>query len=139
MALSRLSLDDWEMVPRRSSTPKQLHNFDMEDEPVDDEENVVGIFASLLIPGKGDPQNNQAVLLDKTSGKIIYVGSTSSIPSKYSDVELDRIEVLMPGMWECHSHFMGADPNRPINSENLGMTNPAEAGARNVRALKETL
>lgn len=34
---------------------------------------------------------------------------------------------------------MGADPTKPINSENLAMTNPVTAGARNVRALKDTL
>lgn len=34
---------------------------------------------------------------------------------------------------------MGADPHKPINSENMALTNPTVAGARNVRALKDTL
>lgn len=100
---------------------------------------LVGILASLLLPGKEKPLHDQAILSDKKSGKIIYVGSPSKIPSEYSNAHLQEVPVVMPGMWECHSHFMGASPNKPIDSENLAMTNPAEAGARNVRALKETL
>lgn len=42
-------------------------------------------------------------------------------------------------MWECHSHFFGASSERPIDMENMVMGSSVEAGARNVRALKDTL
>jgi imidazolonepropionase-like amidohydrolase len=138
-------LEDWEIISRNTgrSRRKTTEDWPFEDTEVTDEspdeEDVIGILASLLIPGKGQPQRDQAVLSDRSSGKLIYVGDSASIPSDYSNVKLKEVPVVMPGMWECHSHFMGCSPNRPIDSENLGMTNPAEAGARNVRALKETL
>lgn len=134
-----MDLDEWEVVPRDISLRHDTSSDQgVRDEP-EDEEDIVGIFASLLIPGKGKPQKHQAVLSDRTIGKIIYVGARASIPSKYADVKLKHIPVLMPGMWECHSHFMGSSPGKPIDSENMAMTNPAEAGARSVRALKDTL
>jgi imidazolonepropionase-like amidohydrolase len=138
-------LEDWEFVPRhidvdsRKTSKRQGFEDELHEDPPQDEEDVTGVFASLLIPGQEAPRKDQAVLLDRTSGKIVFVGDRSSIPAKYGHVKLKEVPVVMPGMWECHSHFMGASPNRPIDSENLGMTNPAEAGARSVRALKETL
>ena len=99
--------------------------------------NTKCIKADFLIPGKGKPVNNQLIISEH--GKIVYVGSHKSIPSKYSDVPAQHVPILMPGMWECHSHFMVASPLKPINSENIAMSSPAEAGARNVRALKDTL
>ena len=55
-----------------------------------------GIFARTLIPGKGKPLSDQAVI--SQDGKIVYVGSRSSIPSDLSDVPLKQVPVLMPGM-----------------------------------------
>ena len=145
MSSALSDVEGWEIVPR---DPGQLCRRTVEEWPLGDseavdepprEEDIVGIITSLLIPGKGEPQKDQAVLSDTSSGKIIHIGDSASIPVKYYHVKLKEVPVLMPGMWECHSHFMGCSPNRPIDSENLAMTNPAEAGARNVRALKETL
>lgn len=99
--------------------------------------NVVGIKTDLFIPGKGQPLKDQIVVAE--SGKIAFVGTPSELPKKYSDIHCQHVPVLMPGMWECHSHFLGASPGKPINSENLVMGNPTEAGARNARALKDTL
>lgn len=98
---------------------------------------ITALFAECLIPGRGKPLRNQAVIV--ADGRIVYIGYPGSIPDEYSDVELQRISVLMPGMWECHSHFMGASPQRPIDMVNMVMGNTVEYGARNVRALKDTL
>lgn len=98
---------------------------------------ATGIIADLLIPGKGKPLQNQAVV--SKHGKIVFVGPRKDVATEFSSIQWHSVPVLMPGMWECHAHFMGADPNKPINSENLAFTNPTMAGARNVRALKETL
>lgn len=103
-------------------------------------EDATGILADLLIPGKGPPLKDQAVIAKH--GKIISVGPRHEVLLQYTgsnSIKWHSVPVLMPGMWECHAHFMGADPVKPINSENLAFTNPTVAGARCVRALKETL
>lgn len=98
---------------------------------------ATGLFASCLLPGRGKPLRNQAVISEK--GKIVYVGACTSIPAEYAKVDLQHVPVLMPGMWECHAHFFGASPKRPIDMQNMALGNPIEAGARNARALKDTL
>lgn len=95
------------------------------------------IVADLLIPGKGRPKHNQVVISD--SGKIVYVGTPLNVPSKYSDCKTTSVPVLMPGLWECHAHFMGTSPAHPIAMPNMVMGNAASAGARNVRALHDVL
>ena len=95
------------------------------------------IQAGLLIPGKGKPSSNQAIVSE--NGKITYVGAIDDVPSKYSTLEVQTVPVLTPGLWECHAHFFGGSPNKPLDMQNITMTNPAEAGARNVRALHDTL
>lgn len=126
-------MEDWELV----SGPTQ--NTDNQGSSLKKDEEVTGILANLLIPGKGEPIKDQAILCSLKTGKIIFIGYSSAIPPKYYNVHLHAVPVVMPGMWECHAHFMGASPDKPINSENLAMTNPAEAGARNTRAIKDTL
>lgn len=101
------------------------------------EDDAIGITADLLIPGKGKPLKDQAVVAKH--GRIVFVGSRKDVASQFASIKWHEVPVLMPGMWECHAHFMGADPNKPINSENMALTNPTVAGARNVRALKDTL
>ncbi|KAK3707842.1 hypothetical protein LTR37_011844 [Vermiconidia calcicola] len=139
-----MDLEDWEVVPpsgegvqasARAAGPREKKRTcqNLEDQQ------ITGIIASLLIPGSGKPVEDQAILCDKASGKIVYVGHPSNIPSKYHNVHLEPIPVVTPGTWECHSHFMGASPDKPIDSENLCMTNPTVAGARNVRAIINTL
>ncbi|KAK5168177.1 uncharacterized protein LTR77_006745 [Saxophila tyrrhenica] len=130
-------MDDWEIVaPMGDSRSGRLSESHEEHKNEDD---TTGIFASLLIPGRGDPMKDQAILCSRKTGKIIYVGLSSRIPPKYYNVHLEKIPVVMPGMWECHAHFMGASPNKPIDFVNLALTSPPEAGARNARVIKDTL
>lgn len=129
--------DDFILVPRphpsgnASTPPDQVNSAEHED--------ATGILADLLIPGKGQPLKDQAVIVK--NGIIISIGRKSAVLPQYSSskIKWHSVPVLMPGMWECHAHFMGVDPAKPINSENLAFTNPTVAGARCVRALKETL
>lgn len=123
------AIEDWEMI----SPPPSPFDASMESE----HSPATYIIASLLIPGKGDPVKDQAVIAK--DGKIIYLGSPEGVPSKYSSQEPTRVPVLMPGLWECHAHFVGASPNQPINTVNMCMGNMASAGARGVRALRDTL
>ncbi len=63
---------------------------------------TIRIDAQNLIPGRGEPLDNASVVMDE--GKITYVGPTDAAPSANSDL---TTETVMPGMWECHGHFIG--------------------------------
>lgn len=131
--------DAFELVSRGPSTPQGHSALSANPEHLAPtrEDDATGIIADVLIPGKGKPLKDQAVVAKH--GKIVFVGSRKDVATKYASIKWHEVPVLMPGMWECHAHFMGADPNKPINSENMALTNPTVAGARNVRALKDTL
>lgn len=63
------------------------------------------ITAQCLIPGSGEPLRD-AVLIVR-DGKIDWVGPASEAPSVSSDTQTFSVPVLMPGMWDCHTHFTG--------------------------------
>lgn len=63
------------------------------------------IEAGLLIPGRGTPVRDGVVVLD---GKTIsYAGPAAQAPATPA-AKVHRAPAVMPGMWECHGHFMGA-------------------------------
>ncbi|OHE95205.1 amidohydrolase [Colletotrichum orchidophilum] len=65
------------------------------------------IVADILIPGRGDPMENAAVVVE--DGKIIHVGPRDSLPDKYHSVTSVHVPVIMPGLWDVHVHFLGID------------------------------
>ncbi|RDW59526.1 hypothetical protein BP6252_12613 [Coleophoma cylindrospora] len=97
---------------------------------------VYGIKAALLIPGRGEPFKDGAVIVDEN--KIAWVGVQSSIPSKYSNLPFSTVPVLMPGLWDCHVHYMGTPPGN-IGIEGLLSQPGVLSGARTVRDLEQTL
>ena len=78
--------------------------------------------ADVLIPGRGAPIADGAVVLDGLT--IAYAGPRAGAPP--AD-ELVRVPVVMPGMWECHGHFIGA---RTLDMAMLLSEHPALSGAR---------
>jgi len=62
------------------------------------------IEADVLIPGRGDPIDRGCVVLDE--GRITYAGPTSDAPSTPEATTM-QAPVVMPGMWDCHGHFLG--------------------------------
>ncbi|HEX6681656.1 MAG TPA: amidohydrolase family protein [Candidatus Limnocylindrales bacterium] len=58
------------------------------------------IEADLLIPGRGDPVPDGAVEFE--GGVITYAG-----PAGSPEPEALRVPVVMPGLWDCHAHFIG--------------------------------
>lgn len=65
------------------------------------------ISADLIIPGTGTPIPNGVVIIK--NGVIDFVGTKSDEPVMSGEYALDiQVPVLMPGMWDCHVHFMGA-------------------------------
>jgi imidazolonepropionase-like amidohydrolase len=91
------------------------------------------IDADLLIPGRGEPVQQGTVILD--GGTITYAGPTSKAPVTV-EPEVVRVPVVMPGLWECHAHFVGLDT--PDIATQL--TEPiARRAARSVGDLRRTL
>jgi len=99
------------------------------------------IFADLVIPGDGDPLRSHALVL---SGKLIeWMGQWHGVPSRYtSDSEGHRkfrIPYVMPGLWDCHVHFVGADPYEVRGYDTFLALHPASGGARLARGCWEAL
>jgi len=67
------------------------------------------IYAGIIIPGKGDPIYNGVVIVN--NGVIDYVGTVSEHMKEFANSEhkfVDfRVPILMPGLWDCHTHFLG--------------------------------
>lgn len=95
-----------------------------------------GIHAQELIPGRGDPLHDAALIW---VGKLIkYVGPRSLVPETYADVDLScRVPVLMPGLWDCHIHFLGA--RSEMTTDAMMATSLALAAARSVKDCSLTL
>ena len=66
-----------------------------------------GIRARLLIPGRGEPVRDGAVVV--TGSTISWAGAYDELPAKYGSVSFTSVPVVMPGMWDVHTHFMGAN------------------------------
>lgn len=64
------------------------------------------IDADLLIPGRGNPTENGTVIIE--GGAITYAGPSGDAPET-PDAETTTVPVAMPGLWECHAHFVGLD------------------------------
>jgi imidazolonepropionase-like amidohydrolase len=62
------------------------------------------IEADLLIPGAGQPVGDGVVIID---GSVIsYAGPASQAPAT-PGAAVHRAATVMPGMWDCHGHFLG--------------------------------
>lgn len=62
------------------------------------------IEATRLIPGRGDVVDNGVVVMDDRT--IAFAGAAADAPDT-PDAEVVKTETVMPGMWECHGHFIG--------------------------------
>jgi imidazolonepropionase-like amidohydrolase len=62
------------------------------------------ITAELLIPGSGEPLKDGCVVVDGTT--LEYVGPADEGPV-LDEFDQVHVPVLMPGMWDCHGHFIG--------------------------------
>jgi len=62
------------------------------------------IEAELLVPGSGEPVTDGVVVIDGHS--ISYAGPAREAPET-PGATVHRTEAVMPGMWDCHGHFLG--------------------------------
>eukprot|EP00873_Tetraselmis_striata_P001493 jgi/Tetstr1/421757/TSEL_012661.t1 len=69
---------------------------------------VTRIKALVLIPGRGPPINGPGVVLIK-GGTIEYAGAQEDAPLPADGIKesVIEVEVVMPGLWDCHTHFFG--------------------------------
>lgn len=63
------------------------------------------IVADVLIPGRGEPIEQGTVVLD--AGAVAYAGPTAGAPPAGSDDDVVEAPVVLPGLWDCHTHFVG--------------------------------
>ncbi len=87
------------------------------------------IHAGLLIPGRGEPVPNGVVLFE--GDRIGYSGSAEAAPPPNPDDEIHEVDVVMPGLWDCHTHFTGL--RGPVGTEQLMLNQAEVAVARSVR------
>jgi len=66
---------------------------------------VQRIEAAVLVPGRGEAISNGVVLIDGAS--IGYAGPAAQAPAS-AGADPIRVEAVMPGMWDCHAHLIGA-------------------------------
>src|SRR2546421_11447606 len=85
------------------------------------------IEADLLIPGRGEPIRNGCVVLDGST--IAFAGPIEAAPKAPAGARVHRVPVLMPGLWDCHGHFMGI---RATNVEEIAKTSLPVLTARSV-------
>lgn len=69
------------------------------------------IDAGLLIPGTGKPVENASLIIK--NDLIDWIGPTDQAPPL--DRPALRVPVLMPGMWDCHTHLTGM-PEPPLET-----------------------
>ena len=100
------------------------------------------IDADILIPGRGNPMKSGVLVYSPNralggTGKIIWAGQAVHLPPSYSKLPVHvRVPVLMPGLWDCHCHYLGeAEPNL----DHLAVLPHALAGARSARDVAATL
>jgi imidazolonepropionase-like amidohydrolase len=91
------------------------------------------IVAELLIPGSGEPVRDGVVVLD--GAQITYAGPAAGAPQAPGAVSVNATTV-MPGMWDCHGHFMGT---RSFDLARLPQEPVALRGARSAADLRAAL
>ena len=62
------------------------------------------IEADVLIPGRAEPIHGGCVVLDGST--IAYAGPIAGAPAT-PGAGMYRVPAVMPGLWDCHAHFMG--------------------------------
>jgi len=74
------------------------------------------VEADVLITGTDSVIMNGCVLID--GGEVYYSGPTDAAPKVESGLTLS-VPVIMPGMWDAHTHFSGvmtADPTEALKT-----------------------
>lgn len=102
----------------------------------DDNSSSACIFAHCLIPGRGEPILNVVVGISLDTGSITFVGPQSELPRSLASLPRVSVQYLLPGLWDCHTHFIGT---ANVDFPDMVLTHPATLGAAVTRGLHQTL
>src|SRR5580698_2875111 len=91
------------------------------------------IEAELLIPGRGDPVRDGVVLFD---GPLISYAGPAGLAPDTPDAPALRVGTVMPGLWDCHGHYLGT---RNFDLNKLPLEPLPLRAARSARDLRATL
>lgn len=91
------------------------------------------IEADRLIPGRGDVIENGVVVIEGSA--ISYAGPGSGAPDT-PDAGVVKSPTVMPGMWECHGHFVGI---YNANLDDMIITRPQLAALRTTHDARNAL
>jgi imidazolonepropionase-like amidohydrolase len=91
------------------------------------------IEAGRLIPGRGDAIDGGVVVIDGDA--ITYAGAAAGAPATPA-AEVHHAAAVMPGMWDCHGHFLGA---RSFDLAQLALEPLTVRAARSARDLRAAL
>src|SRR6266566_3194154 len=91
------------------------------------------IEAALLLPGSGEPVTDAVVVMD--GPLITYAGPAAGAPETPA-ATVHRTETVMPGMWDCHGHFLGV---RKMDISQLPVDAVPLRAARSARDLRAAL
>src|SRR5262249_58169004 len=91
------------------------------------------IQAALLIPGRGDAIGDGVVVID--GGAISYAGPAGGAPAT-PGADVHTAAVVMPGLWDCHGHFLGT---RTFDLGQLPLEPLTVRAARSARDLRAAL
>jgi len=94
---------------------------------------MLRIEAGLLIPGQGEPVPDAVLVADGPT--ISYAGPAAGAPAT-SGAPVTTANVVMPGMWDCHGHFLGS---RAFDLARLVQEPTALRAARSARDLRNAL
>lgn len=94
---------------------------------------TIRIEADLLIPGRGEPVSPGVVVLQGPT--IEYAGRPADAPET-PDASVTKVATVLPGLWECHGHFVG---ERSPDIEIWAKGDPATQAARAVSDVRRTL
>ncbi len=85
------------------------------------------LIADVLIPGRGELIEQATVVVE--AGAITYAGPSAGAPKVGADDSVTEVNTVMPGLWDCHSHFVGMPiPNLGL----LGSSDPVTCAVRSV-------
>ena len=69
-------------------------------------------------------------------GTIKSIQPTSQVPPPFKKLPTTNVPVLMPGLWDCHVHFLGS---KTFNFSEIVTQSPALAGSRIARNVHDIL
>jgi len=94
---------------------------------------MLRIEANLMIPGRGEPTRDAVVVVEDAT--VTYAGPARTAPES-SNAETVRAPVVMPGLWDCHGHFIGV---RSLDLSRMPQEPAALRAARATRDLRAAL